>query len=243
MVPLIVTLVWHRFFKSMWKGFSTEFNSILKNLGRHKSFLDSCVQFSYMEASNDTLVRLEAEVAAQFRRYQDDLDHIRAQLTSLLKDEEQKQLNNVREWLAVESRSMIDHEVYQKVRSEHLSTTNWILNHDTIRDWIVSDNPNTALLWMHGIPGAGTHFVIYDRDVTPLIKSRQDHSRVQNYRPMYTEDRLRHKFLLLSRWRSDQQHCDGYSKGACGLFPPRQRFVTADMLCKTQRQQRTHPSS
>ncbi|KAF2999267.1 hypothetical protein E8E13_003411 [Curvularia kusanoi] len=80
---------------------------------------------------------------------------MKQQLTSVIDKEEQSRLNNVQEWLAVESRSDHDHVTYQEVRFEHSSTTDWILNHEKIKDWVALDNPTTPLLWMHGIPGAG----------------------------------------------------------------------------------------
>ena len=145
----------------MWKGFSTDFNGILKNLGRHKDFVKDCMQISHMETSSDAMARLEAASAAQYRQYQSDLDQIKKQLASLIKDEEQAQLNNIREWLAVESRSQFDHDTYQKIRAEHSNTTNWILDHDIIKDWITLDSPSAPLVWMHGIPGAGTYLKCY----------------------------------------------------------------------------------
>jgi hypothetical protein len=160
-VLLTVESVWQRFFKSVWKGFSTDFNGILKNLGRHKDFVRDCMQISYIETSSDAMARVEAESAAQYRQYQSDLDHIKKQLASLIKDEEQMQVNNIREWLAVESQSPVDHDTYQKIRAEHSTTTNWILDRDIINDWVTSDNPSTPLVWMHGIPGAGMYLEIH----------------------------------------------------------------------------------
>jgi hypothetical protein len=156
-VLLILESVWQRFFKSVWKGFSTDFKGILKNLGRHKDFVKDCMQISYMETSSDAMARVEAASAAQYRQYQSDLDEIRKQLACLIKDEEQTQLNNIREWLAVESKALSDHDAYRRIRKEYSTTTSWILDHDTIKDWIASDNPPTPLVWMHGIPGAGTN--------------------------------------------------------------------------------------
>ena len=154
---LTVESVWQRFFKSVWKGFSTEFSGILKNLERHKGFVEDCMQISYMETSSDAMARIEAASAAQYRQYQSDLDEIRKQLACLIKDEEQTHLNNIREWLAVESQSLSDHDAYQNIRKEYSTTTSWILDHDTVKDWIASDNPPTPLVWMNGIPGAGTN--------------------------------------------------------------------------------------
>jgi hypothetical protein len=162
----------------MWKGFSTDFNGILKNLGRHRDFVKDCMQISYMETSSEAMARLEAASAAQYRQYQSDLDQIRKQLAYTIKDEEQTQLTNIREWLAVESQSHSDHDAYQRIRKEYSTTTSWILDHDTIKDWIVSDNPLTPLVWMHGIPGAGTNFASNIREAAMLIRSRQDHTRI-----------------------------------------------------------------
>ena len=95
------------------------------------------MQISYMETSSDAMARVEAASAAQYLQYQSDLEGIRKQLARLIKDEEQAQLTNIREWLAVESQSLSDHDAYQKIRKEYSTTTSWILDHDTIKDWMV----------------------------------------------------------------------------------------------------------
>jgi hypothetical protein len=139
----------------MWKNYDTEFQGILQSLRRHKD-----------------LVEHRASVT-QYRRYQGDMIELKARLYSQVEEEKLKKLVIIREWLAVGQQPSDDHAIYQEIRKKYATTAKWILERDTVKEWIRNDIPATpcmqqscfqdcptllmmlTVLWMHGIPGAG----------------------------------------------------------------------------------------
>jgi len=93
---------------------------------------------------------------AQYRLYQDDVAAFWAELEGTVKREETKKLMVVKEWLAVGERPQLDHESFCKIRKEYVTTARWITQHETIKNWIHADVPNSPVVWMYGIPGAGS---------------------------------------------------------------------------------------
>lgn len=143
----------------MWKSYETEFQGILQNLERHKDLVER-------RASVD-----------QYRRYREDMIIIKTRLDEQISAERLKKLVTIREWLAVGQQPVDDHAEYQRIRRQYTTTAQWILDHAVIKEWINDtspSNPCTSLfwtvedsllipvivVWMHGIPGAGTslHF-------------------------------------------------------------------------------------
>ncbi|KAI4681506.1 hypothetical protein J4E81_009864 [Alternaria sp. BMP 2799] len=129
--------LWTRFFKSMWKNFHTKFEGVLSSLRRHKD-----------------IVECRASLA-QYRLYQDDVADFRAKLEENVKREETKKLMLVKDWLAVGDLPRFDHDSFCKIRSECATTAKWVTQHETIKHWIHSDIPNSPVVWIYGIPGAG----------------------------------------------------------------------------------------
>jgi hypothetical protein len=150
-------------FRGMWKNYDTEFQGILDSLRRHKE-----------------LVERRASVT-QYRRYQADMIEIKAQLDSRIEAEKLKKLVLIREWLAVGQQPADDHTIYQDIRKDYSTTAKWILDRDVVKQWIQDDVPaaprkckpyypthiclnpadTSAVLWMHGIPGAGVFSLPY----------------------------------------------------------------------------------
>lgn len=80
----------------------------------------------------------------------------------------------VREWLAVGQAQEEDHQKYRDIRNTYKETGKWILKNSTIKDWIDADSkgrldhmkhvsdsiaivPNSPIVWLAGMPGAGQH--------------------------------------------------------------------------------------
>lgn len=129
----------------MWKDFGTRFGGILKSLGRHKD-----------------LVEIRASLA-QYRRYQEDMVDLKSKLDHTIAQEQAKKKMVMKEWLAVGQQPQDDQETFRQIRTECATTAQWILKHESIERWINMDIPNTPVLWMHGIPGAGKSICIYLR--------------------------------------------------------------------------------
>jgi hypothetical protein len=83
------------------------------------------------------------------------MQELKAKIDELVLDESDKKKRRVLEWLATESRAQVDHENFLAVRNEYPNTGRWILKHESISNWLTADVPNTPMLWLTGIPGAG----------------------------------------------------------------------------------------
>jgi hypothetical protein len=132
--------VWKQLFRAMWKNFDTRFGGILKNLARHKDFVES----------NATL--------AHYQRYQEDIKDLNKKLDDLVAEEQQKKKRAVSDWLAVGHQPEKNHEDFRHVRRPYPTTAQWILENGHIKDLLGSGVPATPIIWMHGIPGAGMRF-------------------------------------------------------------------------------------
>lgn len=86
-------------------------------------------------------------------------NYIAKQTTDIDKiDDEQKaiMLKDVSEWLGVGVQQQDDHAAFRQVRSEHTYSTDWILRHEYVISWLNTGVCSPPVLWIHGIPGAGT---------------------------------------------------------------------------------------
>ncbi|KAH7348115.1 C2H2 domain-containing protein [Pyrenochaeta sp. MPI-SDFR-AT-0127] len=128
--------LWTRFFRSVWKNFDTKFGGILESLARHKKLVESCASL------------------AQYRRHQEDIEDLKLKLEETIVETREKRKLAVKEWLAVGQQTQQDHESFCLIRKQY-STTTWILKKESIKNWVAEEVPNTPVLWMHGIPGAG----------------------------------------------------------------------------------------
>lgn len=124
----------------MWKNFGTQFDGILKSLGRHKDLVES----------RGTL--------AQYRRYKEDMEDLKARFDDQVATEQGKQKIAVKEWLSVGDQLFKDHAEFSSIRNQYATTTRWIMANKSVEQWIDADEPDTPILWVHGIPGAGIYF-------------------------------------------------------------------------------------
>ncbi|KAI4607899.1 hypothetical protein J4E83_009443 [Alternaria metachromatica] len=133
------------------------------NLARVKSCLEAMHQFGqvieiFLNVSDAVAFvwgPMKFIFLAQYRLYQDDVADFRAKLEENVQREETKKLMLVKDWLAVGELPRLDHESYCKIRNECATTTKWVTQHETIKHWIHADIPNSPVVWVYGIPGAG----------------------------------------------------------------------------------------
>jgi hypothetical protein len=140
----------------MWKDFNTKFSGILKNLGRHKNFVENCAQVAQYQLYQDNIADMKTASSNRFQKHQEDMVELNTKLDELVAEERRKKMNAVVQWLAVGEQSQEDHSGYQQIRSVYSSTAHWIIQHPSVEHWIEADVPSTPVLWMNGIPGAGT---------------------------------------------------------------------------------------
>jgi hypothetical protein len=138
------------------------FDGILSSLRRHKD-----------------IVECRANLA-QYRLYQEDVAEFRLKLADNVKREEVKKLMAVKEWLAVGELPQIDHEKFCKTRAECATTARWITQHETIKHWTHSDIPNSPVVWVYGIPGAGEYR--HNDHCSTLTNHRQNYTSVSRHR-------------------------------------------------------------
>lgn len=149
----------------MWKDYDVTFKAILSNLKQHSDLLDRLANALHISQSQK-----DSEVLGSFvARYTKDADNIRAQIDEHKTkqdriveaiertDMEKKRTHKleVLRWIA--AASMTDwHEQFCKARQCCPGSGDWILESEKLKDWKDSDTPNNTVLWLHGIPGAGT---------------------------------------------------------------------------------------
>ena len=128
--------MWRQIFKSVWKDFKTRFQHILDRLRGHRSLIES----------QATLLH--------FQQYQADRIRLLDELDRSEEDRLHRQYKEVLEWVSGADFGK-DHESACGVRSEHPASGRWILKNSKLQNWREADPPNSSLLWLKGIPGAG----------------------------------------------------------------------------------------
>lgn len=68
-------------------------------------------------------------------------------------EEERKKYLQVLEWFSASQSTLQDHNTFCGTRSN--GTGDWILKEEKVRNWLEVDTPESSLLWINGIPGAG----------------------------------------------------------------------------------------
>jgi hypothetical protein len=133
--------VWKQVFRATWKNFRSQFGCVIEHLRRHKHLVE--MQASLMQFKEIQQVRLQAEF---------DFGEIR-------KAEEAKRRKDVLEWLSPANWEE-DQAVKAGLRSEYPGVCSWILEQKNIQNWrdLSKWNDSRSILWIHGIPGAGTWY-------------------------------------------------------------------------------------
>lgn len=188
--------VWKKFFRSMWKDFNTKFGGILKSLGRHKSFVESCAHHAQFQLYQHDVVDMRAASLARFQEYQRDVNGMNAKLDELITEEQAKKKKAVIQWLGAGQQALQDHESYRQIRSDYSGTTHWVLKQAHVKDWLEPAIPSTPVLWMHGIPGAGKSFTLSTKR-SHLTLNRQNDTRICYHRQMRSTARFHDSLLLL----------------------------------------------
>lgn len=143
---------WKTVFKAMWKGFDTEFRGILQSLERHKDLVEQYTHIAHYQTHQATMDTFHEKWA----NHQTTMDVFHENWAQQVKAEDEKRLVAVQNWLVVGPQAKDDHKEHQRVRKDYPNTATWICKHEYVKDWVEADFPGSPLLWMHGIPGAGT---------------------------------------------------------------------------------------
>lgn len=95
-------------------------------------------------------------ILAQLRTLKQNLGEMNRHLEAQEKQRCEERHATVREWIAAPV-PYGHHESALKVHSQYPSTGLWILQHDLVVTWMKDDIPRDPILWIHGMPGAGTY--------------------------------------------------------------------------------------
>lgn len=143
--------VWRQILKSSWKNYNTRYQSILDSLQRHKLLLAEQSALLHMQQSEYDSHLLRAHI----RKYEDDRGEMLKSLNRQEADELLKQQKSVLEWFSAASTIFTDHEDLVRVRQKSAGNGSWILQEEKVGNWIELDTPESSILWIQGMPGAG----------------------------------------------------------------------------------------
>ena len=175
----------------MWKDFGTRFHNILERLCYHRDLIASqaaLVHFrQYQEDRQSTITQFE-ETREKM------IDHF--EKTEIM--ERHKVYTLVMEWISG-AQTQLDHEACCQERAQYPGTGEWILKHDKIKDWREADTPVSSILWLNGIPGAGTDSMILPcgEGCARSHVARQNHTLLRNHCGLSTRQVFHHQLLLL----------------------------------------------
>jgi hypothetical protein len=131
-----LNIAWHLFFDSLWKSFDSRFNSILASLARHKELVTK-------EAAAIDLME-----ARQWRaKAQEDLEAREKQRSDTY-------IHDTIAWLNIATEPQ-DDELDRLLSKRLEGTCDWIFRNAKMKAW-KDDAHGEAVLWVKGIPGAGT---------------------------------------------------------------------------------------
>lgn len=117
---------------------------------------NNTVMQAQWQRQDNEMAKQSAESLALHRDYLKEIKNLDSKLTELVLEERQKRMAAIRAWLAVGDQVDEDDVEFRQTRTEHPSTTKWIMELEAIKGWTESDSPATPNLWLNGIPGAGT---------------------------------------------------------------------------------------
>ncbi|KAJ9616538.1 hypothetical protein H2200_000257 [Cladophialophora chaetospira] len=141
---------WRRTFRSFWKDYETKFGGFLKGLGNSRSFINEQEQTQFLQHSRVDRMKVR-EAVKQF-------DELRDRLVRDIKDrdlrERRSHFADVLGWIAASS-PLHEHAQACYKRKDERESGEWLLHKRPVEEWKDSDAPDSSILWLHGMPGAG----------------------------------------------------------------------------------------
>ena len=145
-------------FHATWKDFKTRFNGILRALREHKALIERQAAFLLSRSSLDDFKQHQQDKLELFeyaRRNDKFLDDIRAEIDKKERELRQRQCDDAQRWFDATSPTQ-EHERACNLRLEYPESGRWIFNKSKIQNWKAAETPDFSMLWLNGIPGAGT---------------------------------------------------------------------------------------
>jgi hypothetical protein len=130
---------WKQLFKDTWNTPKFHFSSIISEIGRHRSLVES-------EASPSQIEDFHESQRTEDRHFETEM-----------KDEDLKRYQAVYNWLRATNMDT-DHYRFSEIRKGNPGTGKLLLENQTFKKWFDPQFPAIPpLLWLNGIPGAGCY--------------------------------------------------------------------------------------
>ncbi|CAG8955427.1 hypothetical protein HYFRA_00010292 [Hymenoscyphus fraxineus] len=143
--------VWKQIFKSVWKDYKTRYQSVLNNLQQHKALLAEHATLLHMEQYQSDNQYIRGHIQVHELNHQELLRKLEYQEQAELKRKQSEVLS----WFSAASTTLKEHEEFRVVRNTSAGNGSWILKNEKVNNWMELDTPESSVLWINGIPGAG----------------------------------------------------------------------------------------
>ncbi|KAI0192374.1 hypothetical protein EV127DRAFT_426763 [Xylaria flabelliformis] len=128
---------WHQVFSESWDACKSRFSSIISNIARHGSLIES-------QASR-----------TQIEEFQEKILDCRETEDNQINEQDLQRIRDTHRWLRG-ANVEIDQDDYAKTRAQYPGTGRWFLENPFFKEWFDPRFPTIPpLLWLNGIPGAG----------------------------------------------------------------------------------------
>ncbi|KAI1113983.1 putative zinc finger protein [Nemania sp. NC0429] len=128
---------WQHVFSESWNTCMSRFSSVILNIARHRSLLESQATPSRIEEVQEEIRQSQQIEAGQ------------------LDERDLQRIRQVHNWLRATDVEVDQHD-HAKARSEYPGTGRWLLDTTAFKEWFNPQYPTIPpLLWLNGIPGAG----------------------------------------------------------------------------------------
>jgi hypothetical protein len=126
------------------RPFAGLFNDLISNLERSKQLLYTAANIAHFADCQEQFIQLHGErlkTIEDFRKHQE--------------DESRDKVFTVLDWLSPANQSNRHDEIHEQ-NQRFPNTTSWLFDNFVWREWITERQAKSNVLWVTGIPGAGT---------------------------------------------------------------------------------------
>jgi len=162
-----IPLDWKRTFSVYWRNYQANFVKLLEGFDIHAKALNKLAQQEQTQHAQE----ISSQLTDHFLRYQDDRVELQRFLysyeddrialrTLAQKQEEERnheQYSKIQQWLSNPGDDEQEyHRRWRGAREKFPGTAIWLLNEAKVKGWMDQDDPESSILWVYGIKGAGT---------------------------------------------------------------------------------------
>jgi len=131
-----IDIAWRQVFQATWRGLNARITLISQTLRQHRNLVESQTAASQFADFQSHRLATQTEFEAQRKQRQDDARF------------------KVRQWLCIGDSVTRQSEV---LKLRHVQTAEWLLHNPLFQRWFSLDHCSDPLLWLTGMPGAGTY--------------------------------------------------------------------------------------